>query len=76
MSDKLAKEKSFAGITYEVAKRLVEPLLKDRASLMAKPEPAGTQAPNPGGVQRLPSGMIARPPMPTPDGKGSGVNGQ
>ena len=76
LSDKLAKEKSFAGITYEVAKRLVEPLLKDRASLMAKPEPAGTQAPNPGGVQRLPSGMIARPPMPTPDGKGSGVNGQ
>lgn len=76
LSDKLAKEKSFAGITYEVAKRLVEPLLKDRAGLMAKPAPAGTQAPNPGGVQRLPSGMIARPPMPTPDGKGSGVNGQ
>ena len=68
LTEKLAKEKAFAGITYEVAKTLVEPLLKDRAALIAKPAAPSDKAPNSGGVQKLPSGMIARPPM-TPSAK-------
>lgn len=63
LTEKLAKEKAFAGITYEVGKTLVEPLLKDRAALIAKPAESSDKAPNSGGVQKLPGGMIARPPM-------------
>jgi hypothetical protein len=63
LTEKLAKEKAFAGITYEVAKTLVEPLLKDRAALIAKPAAPSDKASNSGGVQKLPGGMIARPPV-------------
>ncbi len=63
LTDKLAKEKSFAGITYELAKSTVEPLLKDRASLIAKATPPAPEDAAPRGVQQLPGGMIARPPV-------------
>ena len=59
LSEKLAKEKAFAGVTFEVAKSTIEPLLKDRAGLIAKATPPAPQ----GGVQKLPGGMIARPPI-------------
>ena len=63
LTEKLAKEQAFAGVTFVVAKSLVEPLLKDRKTLTtaAKPEPA-PGADN-GSVQQLPGGMIARPPI-------------
>lgn len=63
LTEKLAKEKAFAGTTFEVAKTLVEPLLKDRAALIAKPAAPSDKTSNSGGVQKLPGGMIARPPM-------------
>ncbi|MES2660919.1 MAG: DUF4340 domain-containing protein [Verrucomicrobiota bacterium] len=62
LTEKLAKEKAFAGIAFEVAKSTVEPLLKDRAALIAKatpPDTAGGQNPP---VQQFPGGMIASPP--------------
>ena len=46
-----------------LAKTLVEPLLRDRVALIAKPAEPSTQTPNSGRVQKLPGGMIARPPM-------------
>lgn len=62
LTEKLAKEKSFAGITFEVAKSSVDPLLKERDALITKPTPPTADAPAPGaGVQSLPGGMIARP---------------
>ena len=62
LSEKLAKEKAFTGVTFEVAKSTVEPLLKDRAALIAKATPAAPQGAANGGIQNLPGGMIARPP--------------
>jgi hypothetical protein len=63
LTEKLAKEKALAGITFEITKSTVDPLPRDRAALIAKatPPPAGG-APT-GGVQKLPGGMIARPPI-------------
>lgn len=61
LTEKLAREKAFAGITFEVAKTTVEPLLKDRKALTTKPAPSEEDAAN-GSVQQLPGGMIARPP--------------
>jgi len=63
LTEKLAKEKAFSGITFEVSKSTVEPLTKDRASLLTKPEPAaaGNEATPP--VQRFPGGMVASPPV-------------
>lgn len=63
LSEKLAKEKAFAGVTFEVAKTTIEPLLKDRAGLIAKATPPAPQGASNGGVQKLPGGMIARPPV-------------
>ncbi len=63
LSEKLAKEKAFAGVTFEVAKSTIEPLLKDRATLTAKAAPAAPQGASNGGIQNLPGGMIARPPV-------------
>jgi len=63
LTEKLAKEKSFAGITFEVGKSTVEPLLKDRASLITKATPPPPEGAANGGVQKLPGGMIARPPV-------------
>lgn len=64
LTEKLAKEKALAGITFEVAKSTVEPLLKDRKTLTTKPAPPiSSDAPDQGAVQQLPGGMIARPPV-------------
>jgi Domain of unknown function (DUF4340) len=63
LTEKLAKEKAFAGITFEVGKSLVEPLLKDRKALTTKATPPSTEGSDPGSVQQLPGGMIARPPV-------------
>lgn len=62
LTEKVVKEKTFEGITFEVAKSTVEPLLKDRKTLTTKPEPAPAPGAGNGGVQQLPGGMIARPP--------------
>ena len=63
LTEKLAKEKALAGITFEVAKTTVDPLLKERAALITKATlPPAEGAPT-GGVQQLPGGMIARPPV-------------
>lgn len=56
LEEKLAKEKAFAGITFEVGKSLVEPLLNDRKALTTEAAPA----PNPG-AQQFPGGMIMQP---------------
>ncbi|MES2922547.1 MAG: DUF4340 domain-containing protein [Verrucomicrobiota bacterium] len=63
LSEKLAKEKALAGITFEVGKSTVESLLKDRAGLITKATPPTSDAASNGGVQKLPGGMIARPPV-------------
>lgn len=63
LTEKLAKEKAFAGVTFEVAKSTVEPLLKDRAGLITKATPPAPEGAAAGGVQNLPGGMIARPPV-------------
>ncbi len=69
LSEKLAREKAFSGITFEVAKSTVEPLLKDRAELITKATQPAAGNPS-GAVQNLPGGMIARPPVTaTPDGE-------
>lgn len=65
LTEKLAKEKALAGITFEVAKSTVDPLLKDRAALITKAKPA---PPTPGAVNKLPGGIIARPPLAAPGG--------
>ena len=63
LTEKLAQEKAFAGITFEVAKSTVEALLKDRAGLITKATPPAPDGAANGGVQKLPGGMIARPPI-------------
>ncbi len=63
LSEKLAKEKAFAGITFEVGKSLVEPLLKERAALITTATPPPAAGAPATGVQKLPGGMIARPPV-------------
>ncbi len=61
LTEKLEKEKAFAGITFEVSKSTVDALLKDKAAMIAKPAepPATTDA----SVQKFPGGMLARPPV-------------
>ncbi len=65
LTAKLQQESKLASRTFEVTKTLVEPLLKDRAALIAKATPP--PAPDSGGghVQKLPGGMIARQPVTT-----------
>ncbi|MES2440591.1 MAG: DUF4340 domain-containing protein [Verrucomicrobiota bacterium] len=63
LTEKLAKEKALAGITFEVAKSTVEPLLKDRDGLLTKEKAAAPAAPANAGLQQFPGGMIARPPV-------------
>ncbi len=63
LTEKLAKEKAFAGITFEVGKSTVETLFKDRAGLITKATPPSPQGAANGGLQKLPGGMIARPPV-------------
>ena len=62
LTEKLAKEKAFAGITFEVAKTAVDSLLKSREEITTKAKPAAPANPGNGGVQTLPGGMIVRPP--------------
>lgn len=62
LTEKLAKEKALAGVTFEMAKSTLEPVLKDRKTLTTKPLPPAEGA-DQGSVQQLPGGMIARPPM-------------
>ena len=63
LTTKLHQENTLAGRTFEVNKTLVEPLLKDRAALIAKATPPPAPDGGAGHVQKLPSGMIARPPI-------------
>ncbi len=63
LTEKLQKETALAGRTFEVAKSLVEPLLKDRASLVTKATPPPAADASSGNVQKLPGGMIAKPPV-------------
>ena len=63
LTEKIAKEKVFAGTTFEISKTSVEALLKDRASIITKATPppapgAANQVP----VQQFPGGVIASPP--------------
>jgi len=62
LTEKLQKETALAGRTFEVAKSTVEPLLKDRAALITKATPPPAAGAGGGNVQKLPGGMIARPP--------------
>lgn len=61
LTEKLAKEKALEGITFEVAKSTVSPLLKDRKALTTDAEPGAGPGAHNGGLQQLPGGMIARP---------------
>jgi len=61
LTDKLAKEKALTGVTFEVAKTTVDPLLKERDALITKATPPPAEGAANGGVQNLPGGMIARP---------------
>jgi hypothetical protein len=62
LNEKLAKEKAFTGVTFEVTKSTVEPLLKERDALITKATPPTADAPAPeAAVQSHPGGMIARP---------------
>ena len=60
LTEKLATEKALAGITFEISKSTVDALLKDRASLIAKP--AAPQTSNQPPVQNFPGGMVAPAP--------------
>lgn len=62
LTEKLNKEKALANITFEVAKSLLDPVLKERDALITKPAPPAAPAdPSAGNVQQLPGGMIASP---------------
>ena len=63
LTKKLATEKALEGRTFEVAKALIEPLLKDRAAIIAPvaPPAAPDAAQGQGNVQQFPGGIIASP---------------
>jgi hypothetical protein len=62
LTEKLAKEKSLEGRTFEVAKSTVDVLMKEREQLIAKATPPPAADPNTGSVQKFPGGIIAQPP--------------
>ncbi len=65
LTDKLAKEKALAGVTFEISKTSVESLLKDRKSIIAQAKPAAPGAPGSAdapSVRKFPGGVIAAPP--------------
>ncbi len=62
LTEKLAKEKSLEGRTFEVAKSTVDVLMKEREQLIAKATPPPPAGPNTGSVQQFPGGIIAQPP--------------
>ena len=63
LTEKLTKEKSFAGRTFEVSKSTTDPLLKERDQLITKAAPAPTAGAPGGAVQQHPGGLIATPPV-------------
>ena len=65
LTEKLAKEKAFAGRTFEVSKSTTDPLLKERDQLITKAAPAPTAGAPGGAVQQHPGGLIATPPSRT-----------
>ena len=62
LTEKLEKEKTLEGRTFLVAKSTVDPLLKERADLIAKAQPAAGNNANQGSVQQLPGGIVTTPP--------------
>jgi len=68
LEEKLAAAKKLEGITYQVTKFTVDPLLKDRIGLIMSAPPAQAQ-PQAGGGNMAPP-MLQRPPsQPTPPAK-------
>ncbi len=63
LTKKLTTEQALAPRTFEVPKTLIEPLLKDRAAIIAPAAPpAAAATEGPGNVQQFPGGMLATPP--------------
>ncbi len=62
LTEKLEKEKALEGRTFLVAKSTVDPLLKERADLIAKAQPTAGNNANQGSVQQLPGGIVTTPP--------------
>jgi hypothetical protein len=65
LTEKLEKEKALAGRTFLVSKSTVEALLKERADLVTKAQPAPPADSSKGTVQQLPGGIIAKQPVKT-----------
>ena len=63
LTEKLATEKALMGITFEVAKATVDPLLKSREEIITKAKPASPENAGNGGVQSFPGGAITTPPV-------------
>jgi len=61
LTEKLEKEKAFAGRTFEVSKSLVESLLKPRAELIQKEEPAAPAPPAPATATTPPIEAVTPP---------------
>jgi hypothetical protein len=69
------KEKALTGITFEVEKSTMEPLLKDRATLTSMDKSAPMGQPNSGGAGAPPAGFepqieAVTPALSTPDEDG------
>ena len=62
LTEKLDKEKALAGRSFLVAKSTVDTLLKERADLVTKADPAADNNANQGSVQNLPGGILTTPP--------------
>ncbi len=63
LNEKLVKEKAMAGVTFQVAKSTVEPLLKGRAELITPATPAPATNAGNGSAQNFPGGVITTPPV-------------
>ncbi len=63
LTKKLNSEKALEDRTFEVSKALIEPLLKDRAAIIAPvaPPAAANATQGQGSVQQFPGGIIASP---------------
>jgi hypothetical protein len=62
LTEKLEKEKAFEGRTFLVSRSTVEALLKERADLITKAQPAAEADPTKGSIQQFPGGIVASPP--------------
>jgi hypothetical protein len=62
LSLKLEQEKALSGVTFEVAKTTVEPLLQGRKAIITKAKPAEPGAANGPGLQKFPGGIVAPTP--------------